>query len=317
MKLILPTTIADSLTPQLNAQYDGLEVVWASEAGDVAGDIADAEIFVSDPDFNRKAHRRVLESAPALRWYHSASAGVDHLVADLRSRDIRLTNSAGVFAGPIAETVMGYILAQSKAFFHLRSQQSQHIWSPREDYEELADKVLLIVGAGGIGQAIARRAAAFDMRLWGSRRHPQPQPPFERVVGADAWKDLLPEAHYVVLTTPLTPETEGMLDGAALAKMRADAYLINVGRGALILEQALVKVLQQRRIAGAALDTVVTEPLPQGSPFWELDNVFITPHASGLSPRNNERIAALFLDNLSRYRDGTPLRNEVDLSLAY
>ena len=317
MKLILPAAIADSLTPLHPPQHGKFEIAWATKDGTIDGNIADAEVFVSDPDFNRKAHHHALKSAPNLRWYHSASAGVDHILADLRSRDIQLTNSAGVFADPIAETVMGYMLAQSKGFFHLRSQQAQHIWSPREDYDELTDKVVLIVGAGGIGQAIAHRAAAFGMRLWGSRRTPQPQPPFERIVGADAWQDLLPEAHYVVLTAPLTPETKGMMDGAALGKMRPDAYLINVGRGALVEEQALLKALQQRRIAGAALDTFAAEPLPQDSPFWTLDNVFITPHASGLSPRNNERIAALFLDNLSRYQQGLPLRNQVDLSLAY
>ncbi|MGF1537801.1 MAG: D-2-hydroxyacid dehydrogenase [Elainellaceae cyanobacterium] len=318
MKIILPAAIADSLAPKLPSE---VEVIWVSEAGGIDGEIADAEVYCNDPEFNREVHNQVLATAANLRWYHAASAGVNHILSDLQTRDIVLTNSAGVFADPIAETVVGYILAQAKTFFLLRSQQTQHQWAQGTDAEtdmrELTDQVLLIVGAGGIGQAIARRASAFGMRVWGSRRHLRPMESFERVVGPQDWQALLPEAHYVVLTAPLTSETAGMLDRAALGKMRSDAYLINVGRGALVDEAALIETLSQRRIAGAALDTVVAEPLPQNSPLWTLENVFITPHVSGLSSRNSDRIAELFLDNLARYRQGQPLRNRVKLALGY
>ncbi|MGF1514510.1 MAG: D-2-hydroxyacid dehydrogenase [Elainellaceae cyanobacterium] len=317
MKLILPATLNNQLAPHLPKD---IEVIWASREA-IDGDISNAEVYCNDPVFSQAVHHQVLQSATALRWYHASSAGVNHIVADLRSRNVRVTNSAGIFADPIAETVMGYILAQAKTFFQLRSQQAQRDWAWDTDADtrmsELAGRVLLIVGAGGIGQAIARRAAAFGLRVWGVRRRPEPMAHFERVVSSEGWQALLPEAHYLVLAAPLTPETKGLLNAAAFGKMRPDAYLINVGRGALIDEQALLSALSQQRIVGAAIDTFVEEPLPQDSPFWDLDNLFITPHVSGLSPRNAERIAALFLDNLERYRQGEALRNLVDLTSGY
>ena len=179
------------------------------------------------------------------------------------------------------------------------------------------EATLLIIGAGGIGQAIAQRASAFGMRVWGFCRHPQPLPGFERVVGADEWRSLLPEADYVVIATPLTPETQGMIDAATLRSMRPSAYLINVARGAVVDEAALLTAVDEGWIAGAGLDTFCTEPLPLDSPFWSRQNVFVTPHCSGSSPRAIQRSIALFLDNLTCYRAGTPLRNVVDKTAGY
>ncbi len=136
-------------------------------------------------------------------------------------------------------------------------------------------------------------------------------------MGANEWRSLLPEADYVVLATPLTAETKHLIDADALKAMRPDAYLINIARGAVVDEAALIAALKEEWIAGAALDTFFTEPLPSESPFWTLPNVFVTPHCSGYSPRIAERTIALFLDNLSRYQTGKPLRNVVDKSVGY
>ena len=155
------------------------------------------------------------------------------------------------------------------------------------------------------------------MRIFGSSRHPKPLPNFDKVVGTNEWKELLPEAEFVVIATPLTPETKGMIDVETLRLFRPDAYLINIARGAIVDESALTTALQEGWIAGAALDTVFTEPLPAESPLWTLPNVFITPHCSGNTPRVKERTLALFLDNFNRYCQGKPLCNVVDKTAGY
>ena len=210
-----------------------------------------------------------------------------------------------------------YLLAYSKRLPSLYKLQNEHNWQRGLPIQELFGKTLLIIGAGGIGQEIAVRAKAFGMRIFGSSRHPEPLPNFDKVVRANEWKELLPEAEFVVIAAPLTPETKGMIDMETLGLFRPDSYLINIARGAIVDELALTKALQEGWIAGAALDTVFTEPLPAESPLWTLPNVFITPHCSGNSPRVKERTLALFLDNLTRYRQGQPLRNLVDKTAGY
>jgi phosphoglycerate dehydrogenase-like enzyme len=176
---------------------------------------------------------------------------------------------------------------------------------------------LLIVGVGGIGQAIAERAAAFGMRVYGSRRTPRPTPGIELVVGADGWRELLPAADYIVVAAPLTAETRGMIDAAALAAMKPTAYLINIARGAVLDEPALLAALRAGRLAGAALDTFEPEPLPADSALWAMPNVTITPHATAHSPRMHARQLALYVENLVRFRDGQPLLNVVDKAAGY
>jgi phosphoglycerate dehydrogenase-like enzyme len=176
---------------------------------------------------------------------------------------------------------------------------------------ELYGKTLLIVGLGGIGQAIATRAAAFAMRVWGSRRHPQPTPGVAQVVSADGWQALLPEADYVVLALPLTPDTRQIINAKTLRQMRPHSYLINIARGGLVDEAALAEAVQAGVIGGAALDTLSSEPLPPDSPLWALDTVFISPHCAWASPQMRPRSIELFLTNLERYRAGQPLHNIV------
>lgn len=253
-----------------------------------------------------------------MRWHHAPNAGVNHILTQkYLERDLILTNGARVHGIPIAEFVITYLLAYTKRLPSLYKLQHEHNWQRGLPIQELFEKTLLIIGAGGIGQEIAARAKAFGMRIFGSSRHPKPLPNFDKVVGANEWKELLPEAEFVVISTPLTPETKGMIDVETLRLFRPDSYLINIARGAIVDESALTKALQESWIAGAALDTVFTEPLPAESPLWILPNVFITPHCSGHSSRVNERTLALFLDNFNRYHQGKPLRNVVDKTAGY
>lgn len=297
MKLILPTELRGAIRPRLP---DDVKVIWADPDGNLDGDTSDAQVYVNGFYLKQTTLHRVLAAAPMLRWQHSPSAGVNHILTPtFLDRDIILTNSAGVYAIPIAEFVLAFILNHAKQLSSLRSLQAQRQWNWEVQVQELTGAKLLIIGAGSIGQAIGIRASAFGMRVWGSRRSPQPLPGFERVVGADEWRSLLPEADYVVIATPLTPDTKGMIDAAVLRSMQASAYLINIARGAIVDEAALLMALKEGWIAGAGLDTFSTEPLPADSPFWSLPNVLVTPHCSASSPQTIPRIVDLFLDNLA------------------
>lgn len=315
MKIILPKDIAIELEAHLP---DEVVVVRVDSEGNLDGDGTDAEVYFSWFNLKPTTLHRVLEAAPQLRWHHAPNAGVNHIITPkYLERNLILTNGSGVHGIPIAEFVIAYMLSHAKQLPKLYKQQQEHNWQRGLPIQELLDKTLLIIGAGGIGQEIASRAKAFGMRIFGSRRHPKPLPNFDKVVGADEWKALLGEADYVAIATPLTWDTKGMIDAEVLRLMRPDAYLINIARGAIVDEFALVKALQNGEIAGAALDTVFTEPLPPESLLWSLPNVLITPHCSGNSPRTKERSLALFLDNFTRYRHGQPLRNVVDRTAGY
>ncbi|MEH2327154.1 MAG: D-2-hydroxyacid dehydrogenase [Nostoc sp.] len=315
VKLILPDHLIADIQPHLPSDIDVVEV---DSEGNFDGDASDAEIYVNGFYLKTSTHDKVLTAAPKLRWQQSPSAGVNHILTPtFLQKDIILTNGAGVHAIPISEFVLAFMLYHAKNLGKLQTLQNEHTWVRGLFLEELADANLLILGTGNIGKAIASRAKAFGVTVWGSRRHPEPLPNFDKVVGANQWRSLLPAADYVVIATPLTPETKGLIDAAALRSMRQSAYLINIARGAIVDEAALLTALREGWIAGAGLDTVATEPLPPESPLWTLPNAFITPHCSALSPRLKERIAQLFIDNLKRYQTGQPLRNVVDKQAGY
>jgi phosphoglycerate dehydrogenase-like enzyme len=314
MKIILPAQIRDMLAPQLP---DGQPVAWIDADGNFDGDPRDGVAYFRWWT-SRPILEKVLTLAPRLRWLHTPSAGVDHLlIPPVLERGITITNSAGVHAIPIAEFVLALLLAHVKRLAGYRAAQAEARWERGLEPAELYERTLLILGVGGIGQAIADRAAAFGMRVWGSRRSPRPMPGVERVVGMDGWRPLLPEADFVVVAAPLTPETRGMLDGSAFAAMRRTAYLVNIARGAIVDEAAMLEALRAGRIAGAALDTFEQEPLSPEHPLWALPNVLITPHTTSGSPRMRERQVALFSENLRRFRNNEPLLNVVDPAVGY
>jgi phosphoglycerate dehydrogenase-like enzyme len=242
----------------------------------------------------------------ALRWVHTASAGVDRLnFAGLVDSGVTVTNSRGVFDLPIAEYVLGLVLAQAKDLAQTLALQGRREWRHRET-ERIAGRRAVVVGGGPIGAAIAGHLGAVGLRV--------------DVVGRRDFPDLprlLPEADWLVLAVPLTDATRGMLDAQALALLPARARVINVGRGALVVEDDLVAALREGRIAGAALDVFATEPLPAASPLWELPGVIVSPHMSGDVVGWRAELAEVFAANLARYRAGEPLANVVDMQLGY
>jgi phosphoglycerate dehydrogenase-like enzyme len=251
-----------------------------------------------------------LLKSPGLKWLQSASAGVDNPVfGQLVSRGVRLTTSHGQAVG-MADYVVAGVLDHFQRGPERREAQAAHEWR-RIATRELLDTRWLIIGFGAVGQAVATRAKAFGAQVIGVRRNQDADPLADRIVSPDSLADELADADVVVLACPLTPATRHMADSGFFADMKDDAVLVNVGRGGLVDETALLAGLDAGRPARAVLDVFETEPLPPNSPFWSHPRVSLTAHCSGVGVGQNDRNRDLFLDNLDRYLSGKPLRNEV------
>jgi phosphoglycerate dehydrogenase-like enzyme len=255
-----------------------------------------------------------LDAAENLSWLQTVSAGVDHLDhEDLRERGIALTNASGLHAEPIAEQVLGYLLAFERGLHVGLRQQERTVWETF-DGGEVRGKTMGVVGLGAIGSRVAEHASALGMTVVGTRRDPSEAPSAaDEVHPPDALQDLLPRVDYLVLACPLTEETEGLIGTDELELLRGDAILVNVARGEVVDEPALVRALQGHRIRGAALDVFEEEPLPADSPLWDLSNVIVTPHMGGSNPHSARRLADIVADNYEAFAAGDPdaMRNRV------
>jgi D-2-hydroxyacid dehydrogenase (NADP+) len=258
-----------------------------------------------------------LTRCPNLRWIHKMSTGVDRMLyPELVASSILLTNSSGAHAIPMAEHVIGVMLAIVKDLPGSFRKQLNHTWG-KEYTRELCGKTIGIVGTGHVGGEIAKRAQAMEMTVLGLRRRERATDYVDEMYPADRLRDLLQRSDFVVVALPLTRATRHCFGAVEFNAMRSDAYFINIARGEVVQEDALIKALQDGRIAGAALDVAAVEPLPASSPLWDMKNVIITPHTSGHSVNVNARAVALFCDNLLRYQRGEPLINIVDRQAGY
>ncbi len=286
---------------------------WTPE--DLAARLPEADVLLVSGFW----HNDLLDVAPRLRFIQSIGAGVDQFDLDaLRQRGIRLATASGVNSNAVSEHAMALILAFTRHIHTGRDRQQRHAWrgmigdlALRED--ELGGKTLLIIGLGKIGSRLAKLAKAFDMHVLATKRNPA-----TAAAAADAVHTpeelpaLLPQADFVALTCPLTPATENVIDAAAFAQMKESAYLINVARGGCVDEPAMLAALQSDAIAGAGIDHFWEEPLPQDSPFWDLENVLITPHTGGETRMYEENLIDILLENLDRlWRGETELQNQV------
>lgn len=260
-----------------------------------------------------------------LRWIHTGAAGVGALLyPELMESDIVLTNSAGIHAPAMSETVIAMMLHFARGIdFAVRAQTTGR-WDPTPfetrigDVAEIEGSTIGIIGFGGIGQAVARKAAAMGLSVLAMRRSARAGPgDIEMLTGAHALEQLLRRSDYVVVAVPATAMTKGLLGSTELNMLRRDAVLINVARGEIIDEAALVDRLREGQLRGAALDVFATEPLPADSPLWTMPNVLITPHVSATTPRFWLREVELVRDNIARYLAGRGLRNVVDRSRGY
>jgi phosphoglycerate dehydrogenase-like enzyme len=311
--LLVTRPVEERWAAALDAAAPGVPRVVVEPDGALRGDPAAVELaYFSGDCFPERVRpfALALRDAPRLRWLHTFSAGVDHpWFQALRARGVRLTTSSGAHAGPIAGTVLLYLLALSRGLPAWMDAQRRRAWEPHE-IRELDGLVLGVVGLGPIGRETARLGAAFGMRVIGARRTPRGDEPCETWPLARL-DELLALADALVLALPLSDETRHLLDARRIARMKPGAWLVNVGRGALVDEPALVAALREGRLGGAGLDVFETEPLPAESPLWELPNVIVTPHNSGDTPANQTRASEIFVDNLGRWVRGEPLRNEV------
>jgi phosphoglycerate dehydrogenase-like enzyme len=227
-----------------------------------------------------------------------------------------LTNNSGSYDIQIAEHVMAFVFAAAKRLHLYRDQQGRRAWMD-QTHEELRDATIVVFGAGSIGGEVCRLASAVGMKVFAVRRRGGAVPGAERVVVPEALAAVAEEADYLVVAAPLTAATRGAVSREVLAGMKPSAWIVNIARGPIIEEPALIDALQEGKIGGAALDTFVQEPLPPTSPLWNLPNVVITPHTSNSSPRVAQRTLALFVENLRRFKAGEPLLNRVDLEAGY
>jgi phosphoglycerate dehydrogenase-like enzyme len=277
--------------------------------------VAEADVLV----ISGLWQNRLLDRAKKLRFIQSIGAGTDQFPREeLTRRGIRLASARGVNARAVAEHAMALMLALSRRLPEARDNQTKRIWrgmigdlAQRED--ELAGKTLLVVGLGDIGGRLVRLAKAFDMHVVGLRRHPAlGRGTADAGHSIDELSALLPDADFVVLTCPLTAETENLIGAEAFNRMKPTAHLVNVARGRVVDETALIEALATRRIAGAGIDVTTEEPLAPSSPLWAMEQVLITPHTAGETRRYEDNVIEILLDNLGRLERGeTQMRNQI------
>lgn len=307
-----------------HAQRLGMALELVVLPADPEGRLADADcarldlaFFSNDifPTHSRQFFSTV-RKAPALQWLHVFNAGVDHpIYTEMLQRGLRLTTSAGSTAVPIAQTAVAGLLMLARNFPRWLAAQGARRWDPMRSHDfprDLVGQTALVFGLGSIGREIARLAQALGLKVIGIRRSPrQPGDPVDELHAADKLPQLLPRCDWLIIACPLTAETRGLIDAAMLARLPQGARIINIARGEIIDETAMIAALRDGRLGGAYLDVFEKEPLPADSPLWDLPNVLVTPHNSAAAMGNDERVYRMFLGNLECWHHGKPLRNAV------
>lgn len=309
------------ISTKLEEEFPEFSVVQRNTFENLEEYVSDVEIM-----FTVALGPEQFRAAKKLRWIHSQSAAVNQFMfPELIESDVILTNAREVHGRVVAELVMAVIPALAKQLPIAFRFQQQHVWGQdamsrgNTCSRDISGATLGLVGLGSIGRNVAQFASALGMRVMAVREHPDREKPsgVDEVLPSSKLLELLEQSDYVVLSAPLTPETTGMIDREQLAAMKPDAWLINVGRGPLVDEAALIDALREHKIGGAALDVFNEEPLPPDSPFWDLENVLITPHTGGVSQKMWERQYVVFAENLRRYLSGQPLLGLVNKQLGY
>ena len=312
MKAVLPAAARPLLEPRLPADLD---VAWFATPADANAMIADAEIAWVDMQPTRLVADAIRHAGPNLQWVSTIYAGLDAFPLDwLRDHDVTLTNGAGINAVAVAEYAVMAILVAAKRFDTVVRAQDRHEWlKDAPGKVELAGTTALVIGYGTIGRMIGDRLAAFGVDVTGVTRTGR-----DGTMTADAWRDRIGDFDWVVLAAPSTGATHAMIGHDELARMKTSAWLINIARGDMIDDDALIAALTDGTIAGAVLDPTSPEPLPADHPLWSTPNAIVTMHLSGRSQTTMfARGAALFLENLAAFVAGRPMRNVADLIEGY
>jgi phosphoglycerate dehydrogenase-like enzyme len=277
----------------------------------------DAALFSGDvfPNYSRQFFSAV-RKAPRLKWLHAFNVGVDHpIYHEMLARGVRLTTSSGSTAEPIAQTAIAGMLMLARNFPHWLAAQRKHLWDPMRGSDvprDLRGQTALVLGLGRIGSEFARLARALGVKVIGVRRSTtQPTAAVDEIHPPARLAELLPRSDWLIIACPLTDETRGLISAALLARLPCGARVINVARGEIIDQHALIAALESGHLGGAYLDVFDPEPLPADSPLWELPNVLVTPHNSSVASGNDRRVFEIFTDNLGRWSRGETLVNEV------
>ena len=315
----MPTVVLNHdlpLADALTGRREGLTVVSANDHDEALAALSDAGMLVCN---GNGWDDRFLDALSRGDWVQVTSSGYDAYPVDaLRDRGVSFTNATGIHTPVVAEHAFALALSFTRLIPTLASKQGDRTWGPRTELShELSDwtgRTLTVYGLGAIGEAIARRGLAFEMDVYGVKRDPDDYDgrlPADRVVAADAFHDVLPETDLLVAVVPLTPETRGAIDADVFDALPDSAVLVNVARGPVVDEAALLDALRNGDVAGAGLDVFDEEPLPADSPLWDRDDVVLTPHVGGRSNTFPERFASLFFENYDRRRADEPLVNQL------
>ncbi len=313
-------TLPEWAAQELRNTFPGFEVVRLTSKERIMEEIPDADVLLA-----WLVRPQQILAAKKLKWIHTNTAGVSWvLIPEVVNSDIIVSNSKGVHAISIAEHTIALMLQFSRRLTQCAGDQRNgvwrrtRIWESPVSFDEVYGKTIGVLGMGTLGTEIAKRARAFGMRVIGVRKNPgQTADCVDRLYPPDMLDEILPSVDYLVVAAPATEETRGMLGKAQFARMKKSAFLVNIARGDIIDQEALVDALNNERIAGAALDVFVPDPLPDGHPLFSTKNLVITPHVSGISPMLWRRIMDIWIENIHRFLAGQPLINQVDKQKGY
>lgn len=316
MNVLLSSPWLHPYLKELQDEFPEVEFAYSDNPQDLITAAAEAEVVLG------QVTSEILAAAKQLRWIQSGSAGVEWMgsVPELANTDIIVCNTRGAHADTIAEHTFGMLVLLARGFIPLYEAQKKHEWQRRQIKPGmgLVGLTMGIIGLGNIGRAIGERAQAFKMKVIAVDAHDVPRPAYvSQFWRLDGLNELLGRSDIVVVATPITPETRGMLGPNELTHMKEGAFLLVVSRGGIIDEPTVVKMLREGKLAGAGLDVTETEPLPADNELWDAPNIFITPHSSPTSALTRNNVVAILKDNLHRYLAGQLLTNMVDKKLGY
>lgn len=316
-KILISFALPEPYVEQIRKISSHNDVIQEGDESILINAIKNAEIV-----FAGKMTQKMMQAAKKLKWIHSTGAGIDRflIIPEIVEGPVTLTNSSGVHPTPISEHVLAFMLTFTRKFKTFILAQHEEVWyrSNEIPMEELEGKTIGIIGLGAIGSEIARKAKCFGMTVVATKKHMTDKPPFvDELLPDSDLKPLLQRSDFVVIAVPLTPETKDMIGEEELETMKRTAYIINVARGKVIKQAALIKALKEKKIAGAGLDVFEEEPLSSSSELWTMENVVITPHRAGDTIHYWKRATDIFCENLRRYIDNEEMVNLVDKKFGY
>lgn len=320
LKILFSFDINDKHIKSLKNSFSNIEIIKSEDKELLSKEIKDTDVLVAM--LMRNFDSELIKMGDNLKWIQSWSAGIDQLLKDnmfgyLKENGITLTSVRGIHKDSMAEQIIGYLISFSRRFPELLDLQKKREWD-RLKVDYLKDKTISIFGLGAVGKEVAKKASVFKMNILGIKRNIDVEVPFvNRLYKPEQSEKALKNSDYVVVTLPLTDDTRGFFGLREFELMKKSAYFINVSRGEVVKEKELIQALQKEIIAGAALDVYEKEPLPQNSALYDLENVILTPHTSGLFPHYNKEALKIFKNNLKLFLEGEELVNIINLDRQY